>query len=188
MITRRQLIASGMLVTGLGIAPFAVRPSRLQACVVDPRFEDARLIALHASTPATRLIELPRDVLALWHDELMPSIGSLQRELAGVTTERGFFLLRTLAADQRLRVRFQALHDTPRAGRIVHSLEGGAGQIAQCLRTPNPECWQAVVGTALGDHPGGRPLRRQFVTLAGSTARRNEPLVSWVISPAASPV
>ena len=124
MFTRRQLIGSGMAVSTLGLgggvatalelpaSPAAHASHHLAAClIVDTRFDEARRIARQFARPGLDVIALPRDVLGLWHERLAPSGGIAPRAFAGVTTEHGFFALRTLAADHRLRV----LHSTAHA-------------------------------------------------------------------------
>jgi hypothetical protein len=62
---------------------------------------------------------LPRDLLGFWHEHFAPARGGSREAVGGVTTERGFFLLQTLAANQRLRV--QRVWSQPAAGHaIVH--------------------------------------------------------------------
>jgi hypothetical protein len=72
--------------------------------VVDERFESARALAADFAVPGARYLALPRDVLDLWHRQLAPICRTRTQAIAGITTERGFFVLRTLAADLRLRV------------------------------------------------------------------------------------
>ena len=71
---------------------------------MDQRFDLARHVARSLALPGIPRLALPRDVLELWHGRLAPVLRSGTHAIAGVTTERGFFLLHTLAADQRLRV------------------------------------------------------------------------------------
>ena len=84
--------------------------TRVSHFIIDARFDAARDIARLTAQPGARLLPLPRDVLALWHDELLPALGSTAQAVAGVTTEYAFFTLRTLASDQRLRARIVAKH------------------------------------------------------------------------------
>jgi len=79
--------------------------------LVDARFDNALEIARQMLPAET--IHLQRDVLELWHDRLKPVPGSRSVTFAGVTTEHGFFTLRTLATDHRLRVRSAKWHAAP---------------------------------------------------------------------------
>jgi hypothetical protein len=134
VISRRQLIGSGMVASALGLgvrvspvlepsSPLAVRnaPLRVTQFIVDTRFDDALGIALQAAAPGARIIALPRDVLELWHKQLMPTDGRAPQAFGGVTTEHSFFALRTLAADRRLRVQFTAEHVAPRRREPLYS-------------------------------------------------------------------
>lgn len=120
MISRRHLIGSGVAVSALGLIGrvASANPATLLArqVIVDTRFDDAREIALRAAAPGARIIALPRDVLELWHDQLAPTPARPPQAFAGVTTEHGFFTLRTLAADHRQRVLHSAVHASRRGG------------------------------------------------------------------------
>lgn len=98
-----------MAVSALGMASgnaFAVAPSTMRPTllIVDTRFAQARAIAREYIAAGCELAELPRDVLEFWRHRLQPAIRSTRPVFAGITTERAFFILRTLAADHRLRV------------------------------------------------------------------------------------
>ena len=118
MISRRHLIGSGVAASALGLgarrAPALEVPARATApaafLIVDERFEAARTIARSLDTPGAQYLALPRDVLDLWHRQLEPACRQGAQSIAGVTTGRGFFLLQTLAADQRLRVLSRTQH------------------------------------------------------------------------------
>jgi hypothetical protein len=96
-------------------------PLPVMRFIVDTRFDDARAIALKAAPPGARIIALPRDVLELWHDQLMPTVDRAPQAFGGVTTEHTFFALRTLAADHRLRVQFTAMHAAPRRSEPLYA-------------------------------------------------------------------
>jgi hypothetical protein len=127
VISRRQLIGSGMAMSALGfgvrLAPALESSSPLPVTqfVVDTRFDDALEIALRAVAPGARIFALPRDVLELWHEQLMPTVNRAPQAFGGVTTEHSLFALRTLAADHRLRVQFTAVHDSPRRSEPLYS-------------------------------------------------------------------
>jgi len=127
VISRRQLIRGGMALSGVGLAGlgFGARMAFANGfasphvvpkyLLVDTRFDSALEIA-RQMLPAVEIIRLQRDVLEFWHDRLKPATGSAPFAFAGVTTEHGFFTLRTLAADHRLRVRSAKWHAAPHAG------------------------------------------------------------------------
>ena len=60
--------------------------------------------------PGARQVAMTRDVLDLWHRQIAPACQRGALSIAGVTTERGFFLLHTLAADLRRRVLSRSHH------------------------------------------------------------------------------
>lgn len=134
MISRRRLIGSGMAVSALGLgshaasafevfSPTAVGATRpiVSHLVVDMRFDDALEIALRFSAPGIPVIALPRDVLELWHDRLAPTPGRVRQAFAGVTTGHSLFVLRTLAADHRLRVQSTEVHSAPGRAEPLYS-------------------------------------------------------------------
>jgi hypothetical protein len=118
VISRRHWIGCAVAASALGAAsrlghalesstqPVAATATATATAVVivDERFEVARALARSLALPAIPRVVLPRDVLALWHRQLAPLCQTGRHAIAGVTTERGFFLLRTLAADHRMRV------------------------------------------------------------------------------------
>jgi hypothetical protein len=112
MITRRQLMGSAMVLPGLALGHgMAMNPplpgvpaARVRRVLIDERFALSRCIAQRLFSPSAVHVPLPRDLLGFWHQHLAPACGCSPRAVAGVTTERGFFLLQTLAADRRLRV------------------------------------------------------------------------------------
>jgi hypothetical protein len=118
VISRRHLIGSGVAASALGIGARMAKaieaPARASApaafLIVDERFEAACAIASSIDAPGARYLAMPRDVLDLWHRQLAPACRHGAQAIAGVTTERGFFLLQTLAADQRLRVLSRTHH------------------------------------------------------------------------------
>jgi hypothetical protein len=118
LITRRQLIGSGLALSALGLGAHNTmardvpgRPAaRVTLLVVDERFAAARTLARSLAAPGIQRVALPRDVLDLWHRQLAPACRSGAQAIAGVTTERGFFLLRTLTAEYRLRVLSRTTH------------------------------------------------------------------------------
>lgn len=132
MITRRRMIGSGAAVSALGfgsraspaasnavphaatspapLAPAARPSSPLAVVVVDKRFDAAPALSRSLAAPDVPRLALPRDVLEFWHRQLAPLCATGRHAIGGVTTERGFFLLRTLAADHRLRVKSRRAH------------------------------------------------------------------------------
>jgi hypothetical protein len=119
MTTRREVLGAAV---ALGVLPplsFAraaasvALPMTFKAdrVLVDERFDEARIMAQQLRQSGMTVMTLPRDVLALWYDHLRPGLldGSI-KSVAGITDEAGVFLLRTLAADHRLRPLDRALH------------------------------------------------------------------------------
>jgi len=198
MFSRRQVIGCGLAASALGLgsplhaAPVfpVARATRVTHLLVDARFDDAMEIARQAAMPGLEILPLPRDVLELWYDQLAPMLGQARGQervppsfFAGVTTERGLFLLSTLAQEHRLRVRFTARHAAQRGGLITHDIAGPAALVSRCRAPSVP--WQSAVGTALRSCPEGRPIQMRFSSPRGAD-RRDEALVSWVIGPALS--
>ncbi len=119
MLNRRQLIgrsvAASAAVLGarlVGAMPAPEQTNRLKAdfLLIESRFSQSQKLAKQFSAPGARTINLPRDGLGLWHEQLLPAISAAPQKIAGVTSERSFFLLSTLAADQRLRVLHSTIH------------------------------------------------------------------------------
>ena len=124
MISRRYVIGCGIAASALGVAsrlgyvvesPTRPRPP-VALLIVDERYDVARSLARSLADPSVPRVGLTRDVLDLWHRHLAPVCLAGTQAIAGVTTERGFFLLRTLAADHRLRVLWANALAVRRAG------------------------------------------------------------------------
>ena len=117
MISRRQLLGQGLGACAAGwvlapatgvtavLAADAVGPAA-RHLLIEPRFAAMQgLLAGHAAADAQRYL-LQRDLLPLWHEVLLPALqsGTDDVAFAGLTGERPLWLLRTLAAGQRLRL------------------------------------------------------------------------------------
>jgi hypothetical protein len=116
-LNRRQLLQAGALASALAPMEFAMGSAlaglpawgTVDVLLVDQRLAAAAPVAAAAAQAGVRVLPLPRDVLPLWHEQLLPAVRKEQRQaIAGVTTGRGLFALSTLAADHRLHLRFIA--------------------------------------------------------------------------------
>ncbi|MET0292021.1 MAG: hypothetical protein ABW136_06605 [Steroidobacteraceae bacterium] len=117
MISRRQVIGYGVAASALGSLGVSnalerpnASPASIALVVVDERFESARKLASSLASRAVPRIALPQDAFDLWHRTLEAICRSGDRSFAGVTTERGLFLLSTLAAGDRLRILSRSEH------------------------------------------------------------------------------
>ncbi len=120
MISRRTILERGAAVSALGTAawrsafatptastspaPTSSTTASIALVVVDERFGAAHALAGSLAAASVPRVVLPRDVLELWHPRLARICRSGTQSIAGVTTERGFFLLQTLAADSGMHV------------------------------------------------------------------------------------
>jgi hypothetical protein len=196
MANRRQLIGAGLALTVLpsvggslgwrdspGPAPIPVG-----RWLVDARFPDAVALAAHAAPAAGTTTVLDRDVLGLWHDVLLPVVTRDQgAAFGGVTTDTTLFLMRTLAADHRMRVVYRADHARPVSGVMRHRLAGSARMLSPLAAGSGLGVdWKRHFGQALGAcHAAGRPVTRTVLTACDPRDPRDQTLVSWVIAPSA---
>jgi hypothetical protein len=196
MANRRQVMGVGL---ALAVAPGVGRsrswreppgptPLPVSRLVFDTRFPDAVEIAAHAAMAGTAATELERDVLGLWHDELLPAVmNGRVAAFGGITTDTTLFLMRTLAADHRMRVIYRAEHACPARGVMRHALAGSAWTVSRVAGWSGPGDWRLRFGRAFGAcHAVGRPTKRTVLTVASATNLREVPLVSWVIAPTAA--
>jgi hypothetical protein len=193
MANRRQVIAAGLALSALpGIGtgraaatPLRFAPMSLARLVVDMRFADAVAMASQPANAGVSTVALERDVLGLWHDALLPALaGDAAAAVGGITTDTALFLIRTLAADQRLRVVYRADHHSPAADVLRHVLAGPANTVSRIAAMPATGDWRSRFGQALVSmDAAGRPMRRTVVTAGDPRQRRAETLVSWVIAP-----
>ena len=192
MANRRQVIGAGLALSALpllgGSLPAGERlvatPIRVGRLLVDARFADAAQMAVQATGEGRQATAMPRDVLGLWHDELLPAFrdGRLAA-LGGITTDTGFFLMRTLAADQYLRVLYQAGHAPAEGGVVRHRLSGNASTLTVLAGGPALQDWRLRFGQAFGAcQPAGQTVQRTVLTASACEDLRREALVSWVIA------
>lgn len=192
MTSRRQVLGAGM---ALGLLPAV---SRLQAAVpsapfrplavgcvlVDERHEDAAVMGAAVADAGVNTVRLPRDVLGLWHDRLLPQLRSgVVQAFGGITTPDGLFLLRTLAADQRWRVVYSAEHTALDEGRIRHQLRGNLATLARVVALSGEGDWRAQQAAVFGLCAATGPKTTQsLLTRYQSPVVNVVPLVSWIIA------
>jgi hypothetical protein len=192
MINRRRMIKTALAVSALSVAGTrmisraealvpAIRPSMV---IIDSRFDDAVEIAQQAAQAGAQLLEQPRDVLAMWYDEVLPSLTEVRPIFGGVTTLTGFFLFRTLAADHRLRVIYSAEHSEPANGMVTHVLTGSRMTQTQFEDRETRVDWKCRVSRVLSRCYAGVQLSPSVYTTPDAGVKRREPLVSWIIAPA----
>ncbi|MCX7037248.1 MAG: hypothetical protein NT064_11865 [Proteobacteria bacterium] len=193
MTTRRQVIAAGM---ALGVLPgLAGSQSRLSATspqslavsqvLMDERFADAVAMGSYAVAAGRAVTTLPRDVLGLWYDQLLPELrsGRLQT-LGGITTPDGLFLVRTLAADFRWRVIYEANHLASSTSVMTHRLHGRWATVSMLAADIQTQDWRQRFASALvGCHVTGRIGTRTVLTPCSTTGLVAQDLVSWVLAP-----
>jgi hypothetical protein len=114
---------------------------------------------------------------------LRPQRTRAAQAFAGVTTEQGLFVLRTLATDHRLRVVFTATHAVPKAGVVRHDCEGPAAMLLHCTAGFRQGSWDAAMAASLQHYTAGPSIRARQLTPQGVERQRREVLVSWVIAP-----
>ena len=193
MTNRRQVIGAGI---ALGLLP-AVRglqagapfeapaaPLAVGCVLVDTRHSTAAVMGAAAAEAGFNTVPLPRDLLGLWHDGLLPQLRSgVLQAFGGITTPDGLFLLRTLAADHRRRVVYSAEHTALGQGRVSHQMRGSVATLARVaalsgqgdLRTQQA----GVFGLCLATGPR---MTHLLSTRCVSSVADAVPLVSWVIA------
>ena len=193
MTTRREVIAAGM---ALGVLPgLASSQPRLSTTVpqslavsqvlMDERFADAVAMGSYAVAAGVAVTTLPRDVLGLWHDQLLQELrsGRLQA-LGGITSPDGLFLLRTLAADFRWRVIYEANHLASSTSVMTHRLHGRWATVSMLTADSQTQDWRQRFASALvGCHVTGRIGTRTVLTPCSTTGLAAQDLVSWVLAP-----
>jgi len=153
--------------------------------LIDERFADAIAMAGYVAAAGVTVTMLPRDVLGLWHDQLLPSLRSGQLQaLGGITTSEGFFLLRTLAADLRWRVIYEANHRTSSAAVMAHRINGRSPTVSVMASDVQTQDWRQRFASALvACHAKGRAVTRTVLTPCSAAGSAGQDLVSWVLAP-----
>jgi hypothetical protein len=140
----------------------------------DERFTDAALFADTAREAGAVVLPTHGDLGALWFGGLRDHLGSMVRRIAGMGRHSDFWIMRQLAADKGLALKFQAEHDfrgraallhrVPAQTDLRHLLAAGdlpwAAHMAQHVTlsavddTPGPLMELASATPAAADHPG----------------------------------
>jgi hypothetical protein len=156
--------------------------------VFDGRFTEATQIAQYAAREGIALAETSGDLTDLWYDHLDLRWKKSPTALAGMTTQRGLFVLETLAADRGMKVVYRGRHGVARNGSVAHSLVGPADLIAMATPGRDGSVWVPLLGRAIARCPVGRAgvARLESTTPAVGGATRDEPLFSWIIAPRSS--
>lgn len=196
MTTRRHILKAGV---ALGVfsplvssqaapAEPTATPLQVDRILVDSRFENSRVMAERLQGAGLSVIELPRDVLTLWHDEVLPDLRTGRiAALGGVTSEVSLFLLRTLAADHRLRVVYQTVHSNGGQGVVSHRMSGRSPTLSPLAAAVHEPDWRRRFAEAFfACHNSGRSARRTLLTAAPARGAVEQPLVSWVLAAAVS--
>jgi|GEM_PF-3970846 len=192
MTSRRQMLGAGLAmglwpaIRGLQAAVPSTdfRPLAVGCVLVDGRHEDAAVMGAAVANAGFNSVPLPRDVLALWHDRLLPQLRSgVLLAFGGITTPDGLFLLRTLAADQRRRVVYSAEHTALGEGRIRHQLRGNQATLARVVALSGEGDWRAQQAAMFGLCAATGPkITQSLLTRYQSPVVDAVPLVSWIIT------
>jgi hypothetical protein len=193
MTNRRQMIGASLALAALPVLGGAISepqrtgpvPIRIDRLLIDPRFPDALNMAGHFNASEPAVTALQRDVLDLWHDDLLPAMTHDRMEsIAGITTETAAFLIRTLAADQRFRVLYRAAHGPAWNGAMCHVISGPGRTVSSLVDRAAEPNWRLPFAQALGScAAAGRCLQRTVLTAGDRSDPRTETLVSWIIVP-----
>jgi hypothetical protein len=148
VLTRRQLLQAGAAASALahgGLATAATQAgigswAAIDLLLVDSRLEVATAVAEAAVRAKVRVLPLSRDVLTLWHEQLLPVVRTGGKSFAGITTVRGLFLLQTLSADHRLQLTFIAEH-SPGASGAADQWIAAKPDVTYGLESVNPVSW-----------------------------------------------
>jgi hypothetical protein len=196
MTNRRQMIGAGLALAALPVLGGAISepqrtgpaPIRIDRLLIDPRFPDALSMAAHFNASESAVTALQRDVLDLWHDDLLPAMTDGRMEsIAGITSETAAFLIRTLAADQRFRVLYRAAHGPAFNGAMHHVISGPDRTVSSLVERAAKHDWRLPFAQALGSCAAtGRCLQGAVLTAADRSDPRSETLVSWIIVPRCS--
>ena len=192
MTTRRQVIGAGL---ALSVLPGLVEPRMWHASpgprsvpvgrlLVDMRFPDAVAMSAHAMPAREVVTALERDVLGVWHDQILPAMrdGDLAA-FGGVTNPTTLFLLQTLAADLRMRIVYRADHVRVAQGVMRHVVWGAAPTVSRVARGAGQDDWRLRFGQVLRQcHAAGRPAKRTVLTADDASGSPDETLVSWIIA------
>ena len=184
------IAATGMLTPAVSQATGAVlggaesRPKpALDLVLHDARFADAVLFADTARQAGVTALPTHGDLGALWFGGLRDDLGAMVRRVAGMGRYSDFWIMRQLAADKGLTLKFQAEHDFRGRTALRHRLPAAATDL-QHLLTAADQPWATHIArhvalSSVDQAPG--PL----VDVASATppaADHPGLLVTWVFA------
>jgi hypothetical protein len=191
ILNKREFITGAIALTGGALAsdvlasdadprdPLGCSASPVTAVLYDERYGDARAFAAALADRGATAHRTGQDVIAVWYRAVRGLASQPGARIAGLTPQSDLALLQGCAAELRLKLLYEGLHDRRRTAGLVHSVRArGAlanaavrglcsaqtewpGALAQVLtRAASRGEWSAwldVVRPGMGpaaDHPG----------------------------------
>jgi hypothetical protein len=182
LVTAAGLAGSLVLAPTLRAAPLpGFEPSMRLVALFDARYSDARKFAAAMERSGAPVLPAHSDVARLWYGALRARAFEGRLQIAGLTTYADFAVMRGSAAEAKMKVAFQAVHDARRATSVAHRIDHARGlpEIEDRLARAGDD-WPTVLALALcGKAPQGIA---SAPSTAASRARDNPGgLFSWLI-------
>jgi hypothetical protein len=165
------------------VAGFAEK-TRIAAAIFDERYGDARAFAAELGRAGAAQFQTNQDVGRLCYGALREYFARPGVQLAGLTPHSDVYVLQSFAAERRLKLLFEGLHDARRGSTLSHQLQlsermaGTAGLLEQAGSRWSTALARVVAGTPFE----GRATRTERVATRTRRSRDNPGmLVSWVL-------
>lgn len=183
-MNRRETLLSGAAVAALAMLPpwakaRGGRRPALTAVVHDRRYADSRAFAEALEAPGIESLSVQSGAVDLWRAHL-GRVGG-RPKLAGMTTWADFATLRLCAAELRMSVLHQCLHDCRGSSTLTHRIHSAEpGRVARALSEGGAR-WPRALATSLISASGGDAGEEVVAGLHRRAADHPGTLVSWLI-------
>ena len=196
MTNRREFLQIGIAATAWPIASrtaFGATATDtatrvpLYKAVYDTRFSESVAFGRKMEEQGVTTHAFAADITPFWYNELDAIWSETPAAIAGLTAHGPLFCLEQLGWPKGMRVVFRAEHRIGADG-CLHTLDGPASMVRGTNGLHEDADWAARMAVLATRCPGGRnELARTTVRGPASGAPRDEddPLISWVIAPAA---
>jgi hypothetical protein len=145
-LNKREFITGAIALTGSALTAEALAAaaeprdalgcdgSPVTAVLYDERYGDARAFAAALAGRGATAHRTGQDVVALWYREVRDLASQPRARIAGLTPQSDLALLQGCAAELRLKLLYEGLHDRRRSEGLAHSVRARGALATAAVR------------------------------------------------------